>query len=273
MADNLPHSLVGLAIFVFVLGLRHGADADHLAAIDGLTRYIAHQRPRLSPWCGLLFALGHGVVVILIATSVAVTLLPLRPANWMVQFGVMVSIFSLVALGLLNLRTIALADRGNSVRPVGLRSRWFARMLVARTPVGILATGAFFAVSFDTFSQVALFSALGVQLQDWTFSVTLAALFMVAMSLVDGVDGLCVSGLLRMSGVRANAASRVMGLCVALISFGVAYMEYCEYLSPRTADTVDRYGLAVSVAVFAILSIGWLVAFRIGGRQRQHSKM
>jgi high-affinity nickel permease len=43
--------LVGLA-----LGMRHGRDPDHLAAIDGLTRL----RPRATN--GVYFALGHGLV-------------------------------------------------------------------------------------------------------------------------------------------------------------------------------------------------------------------
>jgi nickel/cobalt transporter (NiCoT) family protein len=39
------------------LGLRHATDPDHLTAIDGLSR----MRPRATN--GLLFALGHGLVV------------------------------------------------------------------------------------------------------------------------------------------------------------------------------------------------------------------
>jgi len=47
-----------LLILTFVLGMKHGFDADHLATIDGLTRYNARRRPGLarfpslswSPW-------------------------------------------------------------------------------------------------------------------------------------------------------------------------------------------------------------------------------
>ena len=51
--------VVGLA-----LGMRHGTDPDHLAAIDGLTRI----RPRATN--GVYFALGHGLVVILLAVGI-----------------------------------------------------------------------------------------------------------------------------------------------------------------------------------------------------------
>ena len=46
---------------------RHGFDADHLATIDGLTRYNARANPRLARMAGALFSLGHGVVVLLVA--------------------------------------------------------------------------------------------------------------------------------------------------------------------------------------------------------------
>ena len=36
--DSLPTSWPALAGLVFLLGLKHGFDADHLATIDGLTR-------------------------------------------------------------------------------------------------------------------------------------------------------------------------------------------------------------------------------------------
>ena len=51
--------------------MRHGFDADHLATIDGLTRANLHHRPALARYCGTLFSLGHGAVVMLIALSVS----------------------------------------------------------------------------------------------------------------------------------------------------------------------------------------------------------
>ena len=50
-------------LIAFALGVRHGTDPDHLTAIDGLTRI----RPRASN--GVLFALGHGTIVTLLAAG------------------------------------------------------------------------------------------------------------------------------------------------------------------------------------------------------------
>ena len=60
--------MIGAGAFaVFALGLRHGADPDHLAAIDNLTRNSFDERPWLSRFCGTMFAGGHSVMVLSIA--------------------------------------------------------------------------------------------------------------------------------------------------------------------------------------------------------------
>ena len=52
--------MIGLGAFtVFVLGMRHGADPDHLAAIDNVTRNAYVKTPLLSRFVGTFFAGGH----------------------------------------------------------------------------------------------------------------------------------------------------------------------------------------------------------------------
>ena len=69
---TLPE-LAGLASMALVLGMRHGVDADHLAAIDAMTRCNAVARPGLARRTGIWFSLGHGGVVLAIALAVAAT--------------------------------------------------------------------------------------------------------------------------------------------------------------------------------------------------------
>src|ERR1700736_986513 len=56
--------LLGVALLVYGLGLRHAVDADHIAAIDNVTRKLmqAGQRPVT---VGLMFSLGHATIVVL----------------------------------------------------------------------------------------------------------------------------------------------------------------------------------------------------------------
>ena len=60
--------ILGLAL---ALGLSHGADPDHLTAIDGLIRAFAERHPTLSRWIGALFPLGHSCSVLTIAALIA----------------------------------------------------------------------------------------------------------------------------------------------------------------------------------------------------------
>ena len=67
---DLPTEWSALCALVFLLGLKHGFDADHLATIDGLTRFNARHRRPFARYCGALFSLGHGTVVVAIAVAV-----------------------------------------------------------------------------------------------------------------------------------------------------------------------------------------------------------
>ena len=69
--ETQPGDWLSLLILTFVLGLKHGFDADHLATIDGLTRYNARTRPGMARYCGTFFSLGHGAVVMAIALGVS----------------------------------------------------------------------------------------------------------------------------------------------------------------------------------------------------------
>ena len=63
-------SFVSPGVLAFSFGLRHAVDADHLAAIDCVSRkLIADGRPSLG--VGLFFSLGHSTVVVLLCVGVA----------------------------------------------------------------------------------------------------------------------------------------------------------------------------------------------------------
>jgi high-affinity nickel-transport protein len=65
--DSLPATWTALCALAFALGAKHGFDADHLATIDGITRYNTRENSALARLAGGPFSLGHGVVVLLVA--------------------------------------------------------------------------------------------------------------------------------------------------------------------------------------------------------------
>ena len=58
--------LLGTALLAYGLGLRHAIDADHIAAIDNVTRKLMQEGKRPIA-VGLFFALGHSSVVLVAA--------------------------------------------------------------------------------------------------------------------------------------------------------------------------------------------------------------
>src|SRR5207237_4926358 len=71
-------ALLGVALVVYGLGLRHAIDVDHIAAIDNVTRKLMHQGQR-PVTVGFYFALGHSSIVILV-TALAAWLASAVPA-------------------------------------------------------------------------------------------------------------------------------------------------------------------------------------------------
>ena len=255
--ESLPAHWFSLVTVVFLLGLKHGLDADHLAAIDGLTRFNAGARPRLSRWSGLLFSLGHGLVVTLVAVIVATVATEWKAPEWLENTGVWISIGFLTLLGAANLAAVLRTPRGEVVRPVGLKSRLFARLTQAEHPVLVAAVGAAFALSFDTISQAVLFSVTGSHLAGWLFAAALGLVFTAGMVITDALNGLWVSRLVRSADARAAAASRVMSLGIAFVSLGIAALAAARSLLPALDERIDTWGMVPSLAVLAIVAAAY----------------
>lgn len=60
-----------MGLLAYVFGLRHGADADHIAAIDNTTRKLTNER-KSAFGVGLFFSLGHSTIVIALSIGLAI---------------------------------------------------------------------------------------------------------------------------------------------------------------------------------------------------------
>src|SRR5260370_14135619 len=63
---------LGTALLAYSLGLRHAVDADHIAAIDNVTRKLIQDGKRPIT-AGFFFALGHSTIVLIAAGLIAFT--------------------------------------------------------------------------------------------------------------------------------------------------------------------------------------------------------
>ncbi len=196
--ETVSGGIYPLVALAFVLGMKHGMDADHLATIDGLTRFNSSAgRSRLAKFCGFLFSLGHGFVVCVVAVATSFLFQQGTIPLWMNDVGAWVSAFFLLSLGALNLYAVFTTPKDEMVQMVGLKGRWLGKLKHAGHPLMIAAVGALFAFSFDTLSQAALFSTTATQYGGVSPALLLALCFMCGMMLTDAVNGLWISHLLR----------------------------------------------------------------------------
>ena len=210
--------LLGTALLAYGFGLRHAVDADHIAAIDNVTRTLM-QRGQRPVTVGFFFALGHSSVVILAAAAIAATTTALaerfddmRSLGGLI--GTLVSalfLFAIAAANLVILRSVwrtwrhvraggAYVDEDLNVllNGRGLLARLFRPLfrLVSQSwhmfPLGFL-----FGLGFDTATEISLLGVSATQagqgMPVWSIMV-FPALFAAGMSLVDTTDGVLMLG-------------------------------------------------------------------------------
>jgi high-affinity nickel-transport protein len=256
---DLPNDWIALLALVFILGAKHGLDADHLATIDGLTRYNLRIAPRRARWCGSLFSLGHGAIVMLIALGVGLVSAKWQVPAWMEDLGTWISIGFLTLLGILNLRAVLMAPAGDMVATVGIKAGMLRRLQATSHPLAIAAVGSLFALSFDTMSQAALFAVTATQHGGVSHALALGLAFTIGMLLADGANGLWIARLLRRADHRARIASRVMGLMVAAISLSVAAFGLARWLHADVSHWYEGKELMVGIGVIILLTGSFLI--------------
>jgi high-affinity nickel-transport protein len=190
---------------VFALGLRHGLDADHLAAIDGFARL------RPNRWNGVLFALGHGGVVTALAAGVR-QFLGQADLSWLSPW-----LFLLIAIA--NLWRL-LGPGHTHARPPG--PSWIA--------LGPFTMGVLLAIGFETATQLSALS-----LAQHASPLSLGAAFTLGMIVTDGLDGMLAARVQRSVGLRARVASRAIGWVVVGVSLAYAFAAFASLDMARLA--------------------------------------
>ncbi len=239
------------------MGLRHGADPDHLAAIDNLTRNASERMPRASRFVGTLFALGHAAMVLAIAMLAAsVGSHVMATSSTLERAGSIASIVVLGAMVVWNLVTLALPSGSPPSRatflPRALRD--------ARHPLVALPIGALFGLGFETSSQLVAYGA-AFSSAHASVGFAIGAAFCGGMIVTDTLDSLFVA---RIVGGNAAAARtrRPWIVVVTLVALAVAVLRISELLggSPPFDEALLS---AVTVALLAVTALALLVRERL----------
>jgi len=211
-------ALISTAVLSYTLGLRHAFDADHISAIDLMTRRLiaAGQKPVT---VGMFFSLGHSTIVIITSIVVAATASAVSDrfdgfSRIGSIIGTSVSAGFLILLGIMNMyilykliselrRLISLHTSSSStdemqrqhfqINGTGCLFHLTKRLfhLIDR-PWKMYPLGLLFGLGFDTSSEIALLGISSIQAAKGTsiwLILLFPLLFTAGMCLLDTTDG------------------------------------------------------------------------------------
>ncbi len=288
--------LLGTALIAYTFGLRHAVDADHISAIDNVTRKLmqAGKRPVA---VGFFFSLGHSTVVVLLTVGIAVATVVVKSTIPSLQsvggvIGTSVSALFLFAIAALNIvvflgvyEAFRRVRRGELYDDVsidayladrGLMGRFFKPLMrfISKSwhmyPMGVL-----FGLGFDTATEVGLLGIAAVQggkgLPIYDILI-FPLLFTVGMSLLDTTDGILMLGAYGWAYVKPmrklfyNMTITFVSIAVALFvgaieaaSVLATQLHLTGGLWDRLAALSENFGI-LGVGIIGIFVASWIVS-------------
>ena len=296
--------LLGTAFLAYSFGLRHAVDADHIAAIDNVTRKLMQEGTQ-PVTVGLMFSLGHSTIVFIGSIVIASAALVLqqrveafRSLGGMI--GTLVSTVFLFGIAFVNLAVLRavyrvfvrvrngspyveedlnllLADRGflaRLFRPMFAMIRQSWHMY----PLGLL-----FGLGFDTATEIGLLSisATGASKGLPVMStLVFPALFAAGMSLVDTTDNILMLGAYGWAFVKPvrklyyNMTITLVSVIVALVVGGIEALALFAgrfHFSGMFWDTVrkvnDNFGM-LGYLIIGLFVLSWILSIAFYKWQR-----
>ncbi|MBV9274820.1 MAG: HoxN/HupN/NixA family nickel/cobalt transporter [Verrucomicrobia bacterium] len=303
--------LFGTALLAYTFGLRHAVDADHIAAIDNVTRKLMQEGKRPIT-VGFFFSLGHSTIVVIVSLIVYLTAFAAKDRMEILKgfgelVGTSISAFFLISIAIINLIILrnvwtvfkkvrsggAVPESGqDALTGGGLISRMFRPLFqMLNSPWQMYPVGFLFGLGFDTATEVAL---LGISAAAAAKNLPLAsvavfpALFTAGMILVDTTDGILMVGAYGWAFINPirkmyyNLTVTFASVAVALLIGG---LELAGLLKDQLSlqggawDLVgglnDNFGNLgfVLIGLFVLSWIGSMVLYRVKGFDRLQSSV
>jgi nickel/cobalt transporter (NiCoT) family protein len=289
--------LFGTAFLAYSFGLRHAFDADHIAAIDNITRKLM-QEGRRPIAVGFFFSLGHSTIVVALVLAIALTTTALQERFAVIKdvggtIGTSVSALFLFLIAAANVviliqvcRTLRAAKRSgqptrDDVNKIlakgGLLSRLLrpAFSLIGRSwhayPLGFL-----FGLGFDTATEIGLLGISAMQVAQgvsiWSILV-FPALFTAGMSLMDTTDSVMMVGTYGWAFARPirklyyNATITFASVVAALLIGGIEALGLIgdklgfEGRFWKFIATIGSNLGMVGYSIVAFFVISWMVSY------------
>ncbi|MEH2425709.1 MAG: HoxN/HupN/NixA family nickel/cobalt transporter [Nostoc sp.] len=288
--------LLGTAVLAYSFGLRHAVDADHIAAIDNVTRKLMQENKRPVA-VGFFFSLGHSTVVIAASVAIALTTTTIHNDFPSLEklgglISSTVSALFLLAIAAINMvvlwdvyKTFQSVKRGGIYDEQSLDEFLNQRGLLGRIfrplfrlidsswkmfPLGFL-----FGLGFDTATEVALLGISANQaakgLPIWSI-LLFPALFTAGMSLIDTTDGILMLGAYGWAYVKPirklyyNMTITLVSVLVAVVIGGIEALniigDQLQLKSPFwdfISQLGDNFG-TIGYLIIAIFVFSWLLS-------------
>jgi len=301
IVGSIAALLAGLGIVAYVLGLRHGLDADHIAAIDNTTRKLMQNKDKHPFTVGMWFSLGHSVIVcalvvaLIFATRMIISRIPALESGGAVV-GTAISGIFLLLIGVVNVviahnvyRTFKELRQGKLTQ-TEIQSRLdkapprYFRVLfkIVQEPWQIFPIGVLFGLGFDTATQVALIAisvGLGVSssIPVWMVLV-LPLMFTCGMVTTDTTDGVTMRmayGWAFLNSIRKIYYNLTITIISVLVAFVIGAVEIIQVIGMELNLTTPFWNWLINldfetigVVIIAMFLASWFVSIAIWKSRR-----
>jgi nickel/cobalt transporter (NiCoT) family protein len=288
--------LLGTALLAYSFGLRHAVDADHIAAIDNVTRKLMQEGKRPVA-VGFLFSLGHSTVVIIGAAAIAKAALLLQHRYEALKSagelaGTLISAGFLFAIAIVNLivlrsiyRAFVRVRRGEPyieedfdmlLGSRGFLARIFRPVFgMIRRSWHMYPLGFLFGLGFDTATEIGvlgLSAAEGAKGLAFGSILVFPVLFAAGMSLIDTTDNVLMLGAYGWAFVKPirklyyNMTITSVSVIVALVVGGIealgllgAHFHLRGWGWEAIARLNDNFG-TLGYFVIALFALSWIIS-------------
>jgi high-affinity nickel-transport protein len=284
--------LGGLGVVSFVLGLRHGVDADHIAAIDNTTRKLLQEDKRPIT-VGTWFSIGHSVVVALMVLALvfaAKAILGTAIETGTDAISTLISGVFLFVIGAINViivmdtykifkdlknGTIKQADLDCELSKKGFMNTHFGWLFkVIEKPYQMFVVGFLFGLGFDTATEVMLIgisvgAGVASNVPLWAI-MTLPFAFACGMVITDTTDGISMRlayGWAFQHPIRKVYYNLTITIMSVMVAFVIGGIELVQVLSTELnwtggfwdwLNALDFETLGFGIVALFLLS--WLVS-------------
>jgi nickel/cobalt transporter (NiCoT) family protein len=287
--------LLGTAFLAYSFGLRHALDADHIAAIDNVTRKLVQSGERPVS-VGFYFALGHSTVVLIAVLIVywTASIASERFKQWQ-EVGEIIStcvsacfLFAIALINLLAMQDTYRALRrqkrdpasSETVSPIvgqGIVSRLLRPLMkTLAKPIHMYPIGFLFGLGFETATEIALLqvsASSGAKGQSLMNVMVLPVLFAAGMTLVDSADGMIMAGAYNWAFINPirklyyNLTITFVSVVVGIVVGGIELIGLVKdklnldggWFWFTIGVLQDNFG-AIGLAIVGVFILTWLIS-------------